>query len=326
MSEQYPWNDAPDRPNNDSAIAALEKVTLAAIREQRATRRWKMVSTLILFILMGLAIWAIFAPSTDKIASGGRHTALVKLSGEISADSSASAKNIVHALDSAFAASHSAAVILAINSPGGSPVQSGIIYRDMMRLRKKYPNKPLYVVVGDTCASGGYYVAAAADKIFVDRASVIGSIGVIAGSFGFTGLMNKLGVERRVQTAGENKDLLDPFVPQSPRGKANIQAMLNQIHQQFIDAVRQGRGTRLKETPDMFSGLVWTGEEGVKLGLADGFGDINQIARQLVKADNIVDYTEKDSFTERVARRIGTDMAYVAAGRGLLSWLGTSLR
>lgn len=325
MSEQYPWKDEPGRSSNGSAIAALEKVALAAIREQRATRRWKIASTLLFLILICVVAWAVFAPSTDGIAGGGRHTALVKLSGEISADSRASAKNITHSLDSAFAASNAAAVILSIDSPGGSPVQSGIIYRDMMRLRKKYPNKPLYVVVGDTCASGGYYVASAADKIFVDRASVIGSIGVIAGGFGFTGLMDKLGVERRVQTAGENKDLLDPFAPQSPRGRANIQAMLDQIHQQFIGAVREGRGTRLKETPDMFSGLVWTGEEGVKLGLADGFGDIDQVARQVVKADDIIDYTEKDSFTERVARRIGTDAA-LGAVRGLLSSSGAALR
>jgi protease-4 len=258
-----------------------------------------------------LLVWGAISFSGDRVAVTGRHTAMISLDGEISADTNANAEDINAALQSAFDDSGTAGVILRCNSPGGSPVQAGIIYSEIRRLRAKYPSIPLYVVVGDMCASGGYYAAAAADKIYVDKASIVGSIGVLMDSFGFTGLMDKLGIQRRLHTSGENKGFFDPFSPETPKMDAHAQDMLDQIHAQFIDAVRQGRGKRLHETPDMFSGLFWTGQKSVELGLADGFGDADYVARDLFKAPDIVDYTVKESITDRVARKFG---AAVGAG------------
>jgi len=224
----------------------------------------------------------------------------------ISPDSKASADKINKALNRAFKDSGTQGVVLRINSPGGSPVQSGYINDEMRRLRAKYPDKPLYVVVQDLCASGGYYVASAADRIYVDKASLVGSIGVIISSFGFVDTMKKLGVERRAYTAGDNKDFLDPFVPENPQHRAHAQKMLDEIHQQFIRTVRQGRGQRLKETPDVFSGLVWTGEKSVELGLADGLGSAEYVAREVFKAEKIVDYTVEENYFEALSKRLGT--------------------
>ena len=291
--------------------AALERIALAAINEQRAARRWKIFFRFAFLAVLILFIVKLFSASHQDIAAKGRHTALVSLDGEIAADTNANAKDIDRALRRAFADSDSAGVVLHCNSPGGSPVQAGIINAEIRRLRAKYPAKPLYVVVGDMCASGGYYVAAAADKIYVDRASIVGSIGVLMDGFGFTGLMDKLGVQRRLHTSGANKGFFDPFSPETPAMDAHAQAMLDQIHQQFIDAVRQGRGKRLHETPDVFSGLFWTGEKSVELGLADGYGDTNYVARDVIKAPDIVDYTEKESIPDRLARKFG---AAVGAG------------
>ncbi|MDR6377496.1 protease-4 [Paraburkholderia caledonica] len=285
--------------------AALERIALAAINEQRAARRWKIFFRLLFLVLLGLVIWAVFIFSGDKLAATGRHTALIALDGEISADTNANAEDVGAALESAFGDAGTAGVILRCNSPGGSPVQAGIIYDQIRRLRAKHPSIPLYVVVGDMCASGGYYAAAAGDKIYVDKASIVGSIGVLMDSFGFTGLMDKLGIQRRLHTSGENKGFYDPFSPETPKMDEHAQEMLDQIHGQFIDAVRQGRGKRLHETPDMFSGLFWTGQKSVELGLADGFGDANFVAREIVKAPEIVDYTVKESITDRVARKFG---------------------
>jgi protease-4 len=285
--------------------AALERIALAAINEQRAARRWKIFFRLLFLVLLGLVIWAVFIFSGDKLAATGRHTALIALDGEISADTNANAEDIGAALESAFGDTGTAGVILRCNSPGGSPVQAGIIFDDIRRLRAKHPSIPLYVVVGDMCASGGYYAAAAGDKIYVDKASIVGSIGVLMDSFGFTGLMDKLGIQRRLHTSGENKGFYDPFSPETPKMDEHAQEMLDQIHGQFINAVRQGRGKRLHETPDMFSGLFWTGQKSVELGLADGFGDANFVAREIIKAPDIVDYTVKESITDRVARKFG---------------------
>ncbi|MFM0218662.1 MULTISPECIES: S49 family peptidase [Paraburkholderia] len=285
--------------------AALERIALAAINEQRAARRWKIFFRLLFLVLLGLVIWAVFIFSGDKLAATGRHTALIALDGEISADTNANAEDVGAALESAFGDAGTAGVILRCNSPGGSPVQAGIIYDQIRRLRAKHPSIPLYVVVGDMCASGGYYAAAAGDKIYVDKASIVGSIGVLMDSFGFTGLMDKLGIQRRLHTSGENKGFYDPFSPETPKMDEHAQEMLDQIHGQFIDAVRQGRGKRLHETPDMFSGLFWTGQKSVELGLADGFGDANYVAREIIKAPEIVDYTVKESITDRVARKFG---------------------
>jgi protease-4 len=218
---------------------------------------------------------------------------------------------VIPSLNKAFSDAGSVAIVLRINSPGGSPVQAGMIVDEILRLRKGYPAKPVYVVVDEICASGGYYIAASADKIFVNKASIVGSIGVLMDGFGFTGTMEKVGVERRLLTAGENKDFMDPFSPQSDKHKAHAQVMLNEIHQQFIGVVRAGRGKRLKETPDMFSGLFWSGARAVEMGLADGFGSVDSVAREIVKVDDIVDYTAHEGLPERVLKKFG---ASVGAG------------
>ncbi|CAG4926968.1 S49 family peptidase [Paraburkholderia saeva] len=292
--------------------AALERIALAAITEQRAARRWKIFFRFVFLGVLALLAWGAFDFSGEHVTTTGRHTALVTLDGEIASDTNANADDINSALDSAFDDDGTAGVILRIDSPGGSPVQAGIINREIRRLRGKYPSIPLYVVVDDMCASGGYYVAAAADKIYVDKASIVGSIGVLMDGFGFTGLMDKLGVQRRLHTSGENKGFFDPFSPETPKMDAHAQQMLDQIHAQFIDAVRQGRGKRLHETPEIFSGLFWTGQQSIDLGLADALGDTDYVAREVIKAPDIVDYTVKESITDRVAKKFGA--AVGAAG------------
>jgi protease-4 len=252
-----------------------------------------------------------------KEVTSGRHTALVELRGVIGPDSPASADNITTGLQDAFKDKRTQGVILRINSPGGSPVQAAHINEEVRRLRMKYPDIPLYAVVEDICASGGYYVAVAADKIYVDKASIIGSIGVLMDGFGFTGAMDKLGIERRLLAAGENKGFLDPFSPLKESQKQYAEKMLEEIHQQFINVVRQGRGNRLKETPEMFSGLLWVGSKSVELGLADGFGSAEYVAREVIKAEDIVDYTPHENIAERVARKFGAAMAEVLLRLGL---------
>ena len=238
-----------------------------------------------------------------------KHTALVELKGVIAADSKASGDKIISALQAAFKDKNTVGVVLRINSPGGSPVQAGYINDEIKRLRIKYKDIPLYVVVQDICASGGYYVAVAGDKIFVDKASLVGSIGVLMDGFGFTGTMEKLGVDRRLVTAGTNKGFLDPYSPLNPEQQKYAQQMVGEIHQQFISVVKAGRGARLKETPDTFSGLVWSGEKSVQLGLADGFGSLDSVARDVIKAEQIVDFTTEESFSEQFARRLGANAA-----------------
>jgi protease-4 len=237
----------------------------------------------------------------------GPHTALVELRGEISSESQASAETMLAGLKNAFEDTNAQAVVIRINSPGGSPVQSGIINDEIWRLKAKHKKK-VYVVVEESCASGAYYVAAAADAIYVDKASLVGSIGVLMDGFGFTGVMSKVGVERRLITAGANKGMLDPFSPLQDKQRAFAQAMLDQIHRQFIDVVRKGRGSRLKETPELFSGLFWNGEEAIKLGLADGLGNLDYVAREIIKAEEVIDYTPKPNVAERLAKRFGAAM------------------
>ncbi|GGD67910.1 S49 family peptidase [Caballeronia grimmiae] len=291
---------------------ALERIALAAIREQRAARRWRIFFRFVFLAVVLFIAWGVFDFTGDHVSKTAKHTALIDLQGEISANSDASADNIGAALESAFEDEGTAGVILRINSPGGSPVQAGIVNREIGRLRAKYPKTPLYVVVDDMCASGGYFIAAAADRIYVDRASIVGSIGVLMDGFGFTGLMDKLGVERRMHTSGANKGAFDPFSPETPQMTAHAQDMLNAIHKQFIDAVKQGRGKRLKDDPELFSGMFWTGEKSVELGLADGFGDANYVAREVIKQPDIVDYTQKESIGERVVRRFGASVGDAA--------------
>jgi len=292
----------------------IEKLATAALREQRRSRMWGIFFKLLGFAYLTILLMLAFGWSEKSVeVTGGKHTGLVELDGLIAPGSDASAEKIGAALRAAFKDKNTQGVVLRINSPGGSPVQAQNIYDEMRRLRKKYPNVPLYAVVEDICASGGYYVASAADKIYVTRSSIVGSIGVRMDGFGVTGLMDKLGVERRLLTAGRNKGFLDPFLPEDPTQKQFAQAMLDEIHQQFIDDVREGRGKRLKETPDMFSGLIWTGQKSVELGLADGFGTLHYVARDVIKADEIVDYTQKENLAEKFARRFGAGAASALA-------------
>ncbi|MFL6676006.1 MAG: S49 family peptidase [Massilia sp.] len=288
----------------------LEKLVFATVKEQRASRRWSIFFKLMFLALAFFAIWAYFDFnfSGSDMESLGRHTALIEINGTIEAEGSGSADSVIPSLNKAYSDTGSAAVVLRINSPGGSPVQAGMIVDEILRLKKGYPHKPLYVVVDEICASGGYYIAAAADKIYVNKASIVGSVGVLMDGFGFTGLMDKLGVERRLLTAGANKGFLDPFSPQSDKHKAHAQEMLDEIHQQFIAVVRTGRGKRLKETPETFSGLYWTGARAVDMGLADGFGTVDSVARDIVKAEDIVDYTAHEGLPERVLKKFGASV------------------
>ena len=297
---------------------ALEHLLLENLKESRKARRWKTIlRVLFLILIIGFILQVLDLRPFGGSFGAERHTAMVSIEGEISSNAIANALDIGSALQAAFENDNSVGVILRINSPGGSPVQSGIINDEIRRLRALYPNKPLHVVVEDICASGGYYIAVAGDQILVDKASIVGSIGVVMDSFGFTGLMDKLGISRRMITAGSNKGMLDPFSKEDPKQVEMVQTMLNEIHQQFITVVKEGRGDRLKETPDLFTGRVWNGEQAVKMGLADGFGTVDTVARDVFKAPNILDYTMKENFAERVDKRFGAEMGS-AAGKALV--------
>jgi len=298
--------------NNDAnwERKVLEKLAMEALAEQRRGRRWGIFFKLLGFgYLVFVLFLALDLGQGDSVAEGEKFPALVNLNGVIKSTGDANAEHVIGSLQAAFEDKHTAGVILRINSPGGSPVQSGIINDEMGRLRAKYPDIPLHVVVEDVCASGGYYVAVAADKIFVDKASIVGSIGVLMDGFGFTGTMEKLGVERRLLTAGVSKGFLDPFSPQNESDKEHAKLMLGEIHQQFIDVVRKGRGKRLKESPEMFSGLMWSGAKSIELGLADGYGTVDSVARDVIKASDVRDFSIKQNFAEKFAKQFGADMA-----------------
>ena len=282
----------------------LEKLAFAALQEQQAARRWKNGLRLAWLLFAVVVLWAGWSYNTPTSSPSTPHTAMVAIRGEIASEGDASAENIMAAMRAALEDSGSRALVLLINSPGGSPVQAGLINDEIHRLKKLH-GKPVYVVVEESCASAAYYIAAAADQIYVDKASIVGSIGVLMDGFGFTGLMDKLGVERRLMTAGENKGFLDPFSPQTAAQRKYAQTMLNQIHQQFIGVVKAGRGERLKETPEMFSGLFWTGQQAVEMGLADALGSLDSVARDVVKAADVVDYTRHENVAERLAKRFG---------------------
>jgi protease-4 len=284
----------------------MAQFTQALLRERRADRRWRVFFRLAWLLVFVLIAWTLFASRTHTTASGP-HTALIEVRGEIAPDSEASAENLVAAIKGAFEDHGSQAVVLRINSPGGSPVQAGIVNDEIRRLKAKH-KKPVYAVVDEVCASGAYYIAVAADEIFVDKASLVGSIGVLMDGFGFAGTMEKLGIERRLLTAGENKGMLDPFSPQNEKHRAYAQAMIDQIHQQFIKVVKDGRGKRLKETADTFSGLFWNGEEAVRQGLADKFGNLDYVAREVIKAEEVIDYTPKENVAEKLAKRFGASI------------------
>ena len=294
-------------PEQASDRQLLEKLVFSNLQEARAARRWNVGMRLAWLVFAVAVFWLLRndnAPATNPTSA---HTATVEIKGEIASGADASAENIVLAMRSALEDSGSQALVLVINSPGGSPVQAGIINDEIHRLKVIY-KKPIYAVVEESCASAAYYIAAATDKIYVDKASIVGSIGVLMDGFGFTGLMDKMGVERRLMTAGENKGFLDPFSPQTEAQRKHAQSMLNQIHAQFIDAVKKGRGERLKETPEMFSGLFWSGQQAVEMGLADDMGSLDMVARDVVKAEDITDYTRRENVAERLAKRFGAAM------------------
>jgi protease IV len=297
--------------------STMEKLLFATIEEQKAQRRWRTFVRLAWLAFFIFLIWTLTykgSPGADKTTP---HTAVIEIDGEIGPKSEASAEFIVAAAKAAFEDAGAQGVVLLINSPGGSPVQAGIINDELRRLKARY-KKPLYAVVEESCASAAYYIAVSADRIFVDKASMVGSIGVLMEGFGFVGLMDKLGVERRLLTAGENKGFLDPFSPQTARQKEHAQQMLNVVHRQFIDVVRTGRGQRLKETPELFSGLFWTGQQAIDIGLADQLGNLDYVAREVIKAEELVDYTRHENVAEKLAKRFGA-----AIGEGAVKAMRT---
>lgn len=297
----------------------LEKLAFSSLREQRRARYWSIFFKSITFVyLFILLFWGLGWLGDETVGITDKHAALVDLRGEIKPDSLGSADNVNAALQKAFKDKNTAGVILRINSPGGSPVQAGYINDEIRRLRTEYPQIPLYAVVEDICASGGYYVAVAADKIFADKASLVGSIGVVLDSFGFTGTLEKLGVERRLLSAGENKSFLDPFLPSDPEHREHAKHMLTEIHQQFIQVVQRGRGERLKNNPEIFSGLIWTGEKSMDLGLVDELGSAEYVAREVIKVDRVVDFTTKEGLAEHFAKRFGKMTANLLSG--MESW------
>jgi protease-4 len=297
-------SQASSTPGGGWERETLEKLAFAALQEQQTARRWKNGVRLAWLLFAVLVFWLGWSYNTPTTNPSTPHTAMVAIKGEIASEGDASAENIMAAMRSALDDSGSQALVLLINSPGGSPVQAGIINDEIRRLKKLH-NKPIYAVVEESCASAAYYIAAAADQIYVDKASIVGSIGVLMDGFGFTGLMDKLGVERRLMTAGENKGFMDPFSPQTEAQRKHAQAMLNQIHAQFIEVVKAGRGERIKESPEMFSGLFWTGQQAVDMGLADALGSLDSVARDVVKAADVVDYTRHENVAERLAKRFG---------------------
>jgi protease-4 len=310
MSEQ--------KDNENWERETIKKLAFAALNEQRRSRRWTMVFRGLvivwLFSFLGLAIIG----EREANIELGAHTALIEIQGVIADDAEASADNVVSALRKAFKNDNVAGVILRINSPGGSPVQAGYINDEIIRLRNKYPDKPLYAVISDICASGGYYIAAAADQIYADKASLVGSIGVLMNSFGFTGAMDKLGIERRLLTAGEHKGFLDPFSPLNNEEVAHMKKQLENLHMQFIDVVKNGRGDRLADDEKLFSGYVWSGEKSVELGLVDALGSSSYVAREIIGKERVVDYTIRPTFIDRFAERIGASMGKsIAVSLGL---------
>ncbi len=278
------------------------------LRDRRSARRWNVFFRLSWLLLVMAVAYAVFAARNHAVAPAGPHTALIEVRGEIAAGAEASAENLLPGIKSAFEDDNAKALVLRINSPGGSPVQAGIINDEIRRLKKLHKDKKVYAVVEEACASGAYYIAVSADEIYADKASVVGSIGVLMDSFGATGLMEKLGVERRLLTAGKNKGIGDPFSPLPPEQRAYIQTMLEQIHQQFIAVVKTGRGNRLKETPEMFSGLFWNGEQALSLGLIDHLGNLDYVARDVIKAEEVIDYTPKENVAERLAKKFGASI------------------
>lgn len=302
----------------------LEKLALAAVTEQTRARRWSVFFKSLMFVYLVAVFGVALYPKISKDISGDSkdHTAVVDVVGMIAEGKEANADSIIESLRDAVKDEHTKGIILHANSPGGSPVQSSYVYEEIRKIKKEHPSLPIYAVVSDICASGCYYIVSASDKIFVNPASLVGSIGVLMDGFGFVDGMQKLGVERRLFTAGAHKAMLDPFSPSKEDETKYIQSLLNQVHQQFIDAVKTGRGDRLKETPDMFSGLVWTGEEGVKLGIVDGVGNQDSVAKELIGAEKLVDFSQQEQLLDKIAGKLGASF-----GQAIGSFMqGVSLR
>jgi protease IV len=294
--------------SNNWAEKTLEKIAQSGLAEQKTSRRWSIFFKLLTFIYLFILLFTFLGWIGGGKVSTGSHTAIININGVIEPGGEVNADSVIASLNDAYESKGTKGIILRINSPGGSPVQAGIINDEIKRQKSLHPNIPVYAVVEDICASGGYYIAVAADKIYVNKASIVGSIGVLMDGYGFTEAMKKVGVERRLMTAGENKAMLDPFSPVNPKHQAYAQAMLNEIHEQFKDVVRQGRGTRLKETPETFSGLFWSGEQSIKIGLADGLGSADYVAREVIKEKDMVDFTYQDTVVDRFAKRLGASM------------------
>lgn len=290
----------------------IEKLAFAALTEQQKARRWSNVFKLLMFAyLIGIFVMMAWPRFKEGVSGSTKpHAAIINVQGVIAENEEASADNIIEGMRDAAKDENTKGIILKINSPGGSPVQSAYVYDEIKRLKQKYPKLPIYAVVSDICASGGYYIASASDKIFVNQASIIGSIGVIMNGFGFVDVIKKVGVERRLLTAGEHKAMLDPFSPAKPDENAHMQTLLNDVHKQFIDAVKAGRGNRLVKSDNMFTGLVWTGAEGVKLGLADGFGTVDSIARDVIGTEETVDFTPQEQLFDKLAGKLGASFGH----------------
>jgi protease-4 len=286
----------------------LEKIALSALHEQKIARRWNIFFKSLTFLFIFILLFVGYGAERASKGGSGSHTALIELNGVIGEKEEVNAKDFFESIRRAYESSGTKGIILKINSPGGSPVQAGMINDEIKRQKLLHPKIPVYAVVEDICASGGYYIAVAADEIYVDKASIVGSIGVLMDGFGFTDTMKKIGVERRLMTAGSNKAMLDPFSPLNPKQQAFVQEMLNEVHDQFIHVVKQGRGSRLKDSSEIFSGLFWNGEAAVKLGLADGIGNYDYVARELIKVEDIVDFTTYESFADRFARKFGASL------------------
>lgn len=327
MAQDSTGNEPTGAPGWERNV--LERVALAALQEQRRSRRWGIFFKLLGFIyLFALLFMALGWMGKRDVVTATKHTALIEVRGVIAADHPGSADIVMAGLQEAFKDKNTQGVVVRINSPGGSPVQAGQIYDEIRRLRAKHPNIPVYAVVDDICASGGYYVAAAADKVFVNESSIVGSIGVLMDGFGFQGVLDKIGVERRLLTAGENKGFMDPFSPVDPDQKQHAQTMLDAIHAQFIKIVREGRGERLKEkeNPELFTGLFWTGLKSIELGLADELGSVDYVAREVIKAEALVDYTPRENIAERFAKRFGATLVETLLKAGVSSTGTPNLR
>ena len=311
MEPEINLENTAERPRLTQTVSsweqdAIAKLATAGLKEQQRSRRWGIFFKLLGFAYLGIFLVGMMDWNLTSLSEGTRHTAMVEMTGIIADGEAASAQNVILGLRAAFKNNRSAAVILKINSPGGSPVQAGYINREITRLRELYPEKPLYAVVTDICASGGVFAAVAADQIYVDRASIVGSIGVMMDGFGFVEAMEKIGIERRLMIAGEHKGFLDPFSPAEQFEKEHVQKLLDEIHQQFIEAVKKGRGDRLINNAEIFSGLFWTGEQALKVGLVDGFGSAGYVAREVVGVENIQDYTYREDVLQRFAKQLGS--------------------